>query len=1022
MQETNSGSTIVVSDGRRSSETGLDSHFGGVVIAFCPLSNGFIRRKVIASPDRPAIEMLVKEAEFRAQMNNPHLQQILSIEAKFSQSSEVPHKLVLEFEQLSSPLTDLFSFALQSNSYISHVDLTFILFHLSSALSQIHQRGFFHGRISPKNVHYIKETHITKLYSTSDLLIFPQEAIKIYQKDFQANSSHYISPKLFELILSDSEISPINFAKEDAFAMGLMILELGIGESLQNIYQANGFNYQLLSDSIEKLKKYHSVDNIMMVSTIESLLQVEEIRRPTPSILLRDLPPFESVKPFLDQELSSKKIGTFISKANEIVKQTFFSALSKISSRKSVTPSLEGNFSHERRSDLTSNIELGGTPSEKSQVDNVAKPSKNLIRNIQSFNSTYNQPRYVSAFKVEDNIKPGSLVQLNNDNRKISSSSSLLAGVHLEHKIEEEQQPFAEEERNQDSFFKEIPEDIRLKLSGGKISPEAKALAIADSVQLKYLNSVSKENKIHQNIATSPTHIDNFQQDATESQYSRINKLQARSLSPHFTLSPIPNHINTRNIDSIESGIKIQKVEFTNSSSDKDNMVNKTNQVVTQNRDRSSSEIVSTSKIGKIREHKTFRIETDFSILPRQTHPQQNEKTINPPVVQKHPISVQDLTPRISISPNMTRYTLKEESFRASKFVNAEFSISASKSNEPAIYTRTSNIGVPKIVEAEKIDMKINELKADILRFSSNNPSNPSLINTAFEAVKNLQNFQMLATSPKGSYIPYELSSAPRSSSTPPMPQVISRISHPIKETNINIYQNPKVPEVPQISSSKIEQRVSSTFVPFEPLSSNNEPMVCPALSREKLASLLQESPESDKKKGSNRTIVNGALDSNRGYSITTMDSRLRSTNSRFVDFNFSKHGDTSSTSFQMVSKKFAPPSILLRNKTKLIESETSSTPKFVSDAFKTANDLKSVLLEESHIESNHKENLQSNRTNMSFGNKIINNQGNVLKVQHEGTPNYTSGKQIFKENNLYVRPEENRIVKSRFAAYRTGN
>lgn len=1022
MQETNSGSTMVVSDGRRSSETGLDSHFGGVIIAFCPLSNGFVRRKVVASTDRPAIEMLVKEAEFRAQMNNPHLQQILSIEAKFSQSPEIPHKLVLEFEQLSSPISDLFSFALQSNSYISHVDLTFILFHLSSALSQIHQRGFFHGRISPKNVYYIKETHFTKLYSTSDLLISPQEAIKFYQKDIHAKSSHYISPKLFELILSDSEMSSINFAKEDAFAMGLMILELGIGESLQGIYQANGFNYQVLSDSIEKLKKYHSVDNIMMVSTIESLLQVEDIHRPTPSIILRDLPSFDSVKPFLDQEIFSKNIGTFISKANEIVKQTFFSALSKISSRKSVTPSLEGNFSQERRSDLISNNELGGTPSEKARIDNVIKPSNNIIRNIQSFNSTYNQPRYVSAFQVEDNIKPGSFVQSNDDNRKISSSSSLLAGVRLEHKIEEEQKPLADEERNQDSFFKEVPEEIRLKLSGGKISPEAKALATANSVQPKYPISVNKENKVHQDIVTSPKHIDNFQKDAEESQFSRINKLQARSLSPHFTLSPIPSNMNTRNIDSSASEIKIQKVEITNSSSDKNNMLSKTNQVVIQNRDRSSSEIVSTSKIGNNREHKTFRIETNFSILPTQTHPLQNEKTINQPVVQKHHISIQDLTPRMSISPNMTRYTLKEESFRASKFVNAEFSITSSKSNEPAIYSRTPNIGVPKIVEAEKIDMKINELKADILRFSSCNPSNPTLISTAFEAVKNLQTFQMLATSPKGSYIPYDLSSVPRSSSTPPMPQIISRISHPIKETNINLYQNPKINEVTKISSSKIGQRISSTFVPNEPLSSHNEPMVCPTLSTEKLASLLQESPESDKKKGSNRTIVNGALESNRGYSITTMDSRLRSTNSRFVDFNFSKQGDTSSTSFQINSKKFVPPAMLLRNKSKLIESETSSIPKFVSDAFKTANDLKSVLLEESNIESHDKENMKSNRTNMSSGKKTINNQANLIKVQQDGTPSFSTGKQLFKENNLYIRPEDNRIVKSRFAAYRTDN
>lgn len=69
--------------------------------------------------------------------------------------------------------------------------------------------------------------------------------------------------------------------KEDTFCLGLTILEVGTGNSIQDIYDKKNkkFNEKNLQKHIQNFKKYHEIDRQLISSSLQIMLTIEEQNR-----------------------------------------------------------------------------------------------------------------------------------------------------------------------------------------------------------------------------------------------------------------------------------------------------------------------------------------------------------------------------------------------------------------------------------------------------------------------------------------------------------------------------------------------------------------------------------------------------------------------------------------------------------------------------------------------------------------------------------------------------------------------
>lgn len=281
-----------------------DPRFGDITIYQHARSKNYIAVKQHVVNDQKAAAELIVWARKRLLQQYPHVLSILdySVEKK---SELCATNYIIKFF-FDYPHSDLLRECLERHKAgvaFSHEELIHYLYQQLHALQFLEFQGRFHGDVRPLHISLSKLEILSKIIDKSDLISNRDKARQVQAQHLIQKDSLYVPPFYYEQLKKNSLKFESNSHKDDAYALGLSILEAGVQTSIQNIYDVNGaFNHQNLDLHLHSFKNRYVAINPLLTSTLFELLKANENERPAPSEILGKMPPYQSIIDFLKRK------------------------------------------------------------------------------------------------------------------------------------------------------------------------------------------------------------------------------------------------------------------------------------------------------------------------------------------------------------------------------------------------------------------------------------------------------------------------------------------------------------------------------------------------------------------------------------------------------------------------------------------------------------------------------------------------------------------------------------------------
>lgn len=162
-----------------------------------------------------------------------------------------------------------------TSSPFTDAELSYILYRLVKA-----NTNGQHGDLNPVNVAFDRATGTARLIDRADELPSAQRTLNLQQARVAAKQPLYQSPKMYENLQRNNKKFDFNGDKEDAFALGLLLLELGNLRPIANIYDGGKkeFNRKALDEHVQAFKASYGA-NEFLCSVVEGLIHSDEAQR-----------------------------------------------------------------------------------------------------------------------------------------------------------------------------------------------------------------------------------------------------------------------------------------------------------------------------------------------------------------------------------------------------------------------------------------------------------------------------------------------------------------------------------------------------------------------------------------------------------------------------------------------------------------------------------------------------------------------------------------------------------------------
>jgi hypothetical protein len=115
-------------------------------------------------------------------------------------------------------------------------------------------------------------------YKLLDRLNDPSTTFQANLNNILANRPLYCSPAIFDAIKTNKKKLDHNPFKSDCFSLGLILLEAGTMENVQDVYDhADGsVSQEMLDKHLDTFRHKYQVDNALLCDLTENLLTIEE--------------------------------------------------------------------------------------------------------------------------------------------------------------------------------------------------------------------------------------------------------------------------------------------------------------------------------------------------------------------------------------------------------------------------------------------------------------------------------------------------------------------------------------------------------------------------------------------------------------------------------------------------------------------------------------------------------------------------------------------------------------------------
>jgi len=275
-----------------------DPRFGEVRLFQHPDTMAVVAVKEIRLNDKKQAEKEIIKCKRRLKIWNQYVLPLIdySIEKQSSLCSSF-YLLKLYYEYPPTDLKNELAQKKKKGEYFSTEELLHLLYQQVEAHKYLELTRSFHGDVRPVFWGLNSGLWHSKLIYKPEDIDSVQTALKAQLAHLQFGDPVYQSPMLYEKLMSKNlkfEYSP---NKEDMFATALVLIELGTQDSIQNVYGKNGkFDHEAMRTHVAKFEHiYNGADNQLLVTSVLTMLEPEESKRPHFILLHERMPSYYAV-------------------------------------------------------------------------------------------------------------------------------------------------------------------------------------------------------------------------------------------------------------------------------------------------------------------------------------------------------------------------------------------------------------------------------------------------------------------------------------------------------------------------------------------------------------------------------------------------------------------------------------------------------------------------------------------------------------------------------------------------------
>ena len=279
-----------------------DPRFGEVNLVQHPLQKNIlvVKEKKINSKDEASRQIIL--ARQRMELQHPFLLRLVDYSiAKHQELCSSFYILKLFFEYPKSDLKRDMAERRKTNTPFTYRDLTYIMYQQLSVQDYLQSQNLSHGDIQPQLLAWDSETLNSKLLDRIEEPYVAARTKQVQKNRLLGNQPLYQSPVTYQNLKKGNLNFQVDPYKEDAFSLGLVMLEAGTGASIQDIYDAkNGVvNEGRLNEYLNNFSNQYGQASPDLVNCVRSLNVYDEAKRSNARQMLQTLPPYESVKQYM---------------------------------------------------------------------------------------------------------------------------------------------------------------------------------------------------------------------------------------------------------------------------------------------------------------------------------------------------------------------------------------------------------------------------------------------------------------------------------------------------------------------------------------------------------------------------------------------------------------------------------------------------------------------------------------------------------------------------------------------------
>lgn len=278
-----------------------DPFFGEISIVQNSLDKSYLMLREKTTESKDVIQRFANESQDRSTIRHDYIVN-LNGQSVTNQRSFCGNAYTLRqfFEFPRSDLQREIEKVSQIKSHFSAIKLTHIVYQSLYALQFIHEKGYYHGSVSPLAIGLISEDPVRV-----KLKLLGEEKVpkikEIALRKIQNGAPLHISPGLFRSFTRRDIEFQIDPSSEDVFALGMTLLEAGLASSVQSVYSKDGvYDENELIRLKEEFRTIYEEEAMLLVSLLDNLLQLDDLR-PTVSDLLQVMPKYQEILEYFPQ-------------------------------------------------------------------------------------------------------------------------------------------------------------------------------------------------------------------------------------------------------------------------------------------------------------------------------------------------------------------------------------------------------------------------------------------------------------------------------------------------------------------------------------------------------------------------------------------------------------------------------------------------------------------------------------------------------------------------------------------------